>query len=183
MASVRIRWRGVAKVAAITIVGLIVVRLLPGFLRAPEPPPLGADVGLPKAMPVTEVSRGRAAKPAIEASGRVPAPSSAARPREQRRRPSPQKSRPRPVRDAAASRAVIGSRRKRRTKRPAGVHAHRGKVPEPPSSTEEPVESTPPPPSEYVPPAAPEAVPEPSPGPSPAPPSTPGDGSQEFAPH
>src|ERR1700760_1821418 len=52
MRGVRIRWRGVARVAAIVLVAMLGVRLLPGLLRAPEPPPLGADVGLPKAKPV-----------------------------------------------------------------------------------------------------------------------------------
>jgi hypothetical protein len=49
MAGVRIRWRGVARVAAIVLVAVIALRLLPGLLRAPEPPPLAGDVGLPKA--------------------------------------------------------------------------------------------------------------------------------------
>jgi len=155
MAGVRIRWRGVARVAAIIVVGLFVLRLLPGFLRAPEPPPLAADVGLPKATPVTEAPRGRAAKPATD----VPERRAADRPRKERRR-----SRPRAVRDAPASTAVIGSKKN---------HSHPKKV----------VESAPPPVPEYLPPSVPEAVPEPLPQPPPAPPSTPGDGSQEFAPH
>ena len=56
---VRIRWRGVARVAAIVVVALLALRLLPGLLRAPEPPPLGADVGLPKAKPARVVSRAK----------------------------------------------------------------------------------------------------------------------------
>jgi hypothetical protein len=169
MAGVRIRWRGVARAAAILVVGLLVLRLLPGFLRAPEPPPLAADVGLPQAMPVTEVPRGGAAKPVTDVSGRRAAGRSAAHPRKQRRRSRPQKSRPRPVRDAPASRAVIGSKRKQRVRQ----------VAKPPFRPEPKPESTPPPVPEYVPPVAPEPLPELSP----APPSTPGDGSQEFAPH
>jgi hypothetical protein len=165
----RIRWRGVARVAAILVVGLLVLRLLPGFLRAPEPPPLAADVGLPHAKPVTEVPRGGAAKPVTDVPWRRAADRSAARPRKQRRRSRPQKSRPRPVGDAPASRAVIGSKRKHRVRQ----------VAKPPSRPEPKPESTPPSVPEYVPPVAPEPLPEPSP----APPSTPGDGSQEFAPH
>jgi hypothetical protein len=147
VAGVRIRWRGVARVAAILVVGLLALRLLPGFLRAPEPPPLGADVGLPKATPAIE----------------VPAPDG------QRRRSRPQKSRPRPVEDAAASRAVIGSKRQHRV----------SKIAKPPARPEPKLESSPPPVPEYVPPV----IPEPIPPPPPAPRSTPGDGSQEFAPH
>jgi hypothetical protein len=156
-------------VAAILVVGLLVLRLLPGFLRAPEPPPLAADVGLPRAKPVTEVPRGEAAKPVTDVSGRRAAGRAAARPRKHRRRSRQQKSRPRQVSDAPASRAVIGSKRKHRVRQ----------VAKPPSRPEPKPESTPPPVPEYVPPAVAESVPEPSP----APPSTPGDGSQEFAPH
>jgi hypothetical protein len=44
MAGVRIRWRGVARAAAVVVVVLLGARLVPELLRAPEPPPLGADV-------------------------------------------------------------------------------------------------------------------------------------------
>ena len=157
MAGVRIRWRGVARVAAILVVGLVAVRLLPGFLRAPEPPPLAADVGLPKATPVTEVPE----RPAADRP--------ATRPPKQRRRSHPRKSRARPAQDAPASKAVIGSKRRHRV----------GRVAKPPSRPEPAPEPSPPPVPEYVPPAASEPLPEPPPAPS----STPGDGSQEFAPH
>jgi hypothetical protein len=169
MAGVRIRWRGVARVAAIVLVGVLAVRLLPGFLRAPEPPPLAANVGLPRAKPVTEVPRGGAAQPVTDVPGRRAAVPAATRPHKRRRRPRPQKSRQRPVKDAPAAEAVIGSRRKHRVK----LHPRPEQVAEP----------APPPASEYVPPAIPEPVPAPLPEPSPAPPTTPGDGSQEFAPH
>jgi hypothetical protein len=165
MAGVRIRWRGVARVAAILVVGLVALRLLPGFLQAPEPPPLAADVGLPKATPVTEVPRGGAAEPEAD----VPRRRAVAHPREGRRRSRPQKSHPRPVRDAPASSAVIGSNREHRVR----------KVAKPPPRSEPKPESTPPPVPEYVPPLIPEPIPEPASAPS----SAPGDGSQEFAPH
>lgn len=179
MAGVRIRWRGVAKVAAIALVGLVAARLAPGFLRAPEPPPLGADVGLPQAeVPregaaerATRVPRGAGTKPVTGVPGRRAAGRAAARPRKHRQRPHPRRSRPRPARDAPASKAVIGSGRRHRV------------VAKPPSRPEKVVESAPPPTQGYVPPAIPEAVAEPVPEPPPPPPSTPGDGSQEFAPH
>lgn len=153
MGGIRIRWRGVARAAAIVLVALIAVRLLPGFLRAPEPPPLGADVGLPKAAPVTDVARPRGG--------------AAKRPRRHRSHKSHRRSVP----DALASTAVIGSKRRHRV------------APKPRPDPEKVVESAPSPPPEYVPPPAPEPVPEPLPEPPPAPRSTPDDGSEEFAPH
>jgi outer membrane biosynthesis protein TonB len=158
MAGIRIRWRGVARVAAIAFVVLIAVRLLPGFLRAPEPPPLGADVGLPQGAPVPDVPREGAPRRA----GRDRTTRAAA-----------------PVPDAPASKAVIGTRHRHRVTR---KHA---------PAPENAVELPPPPTPEYVPPPAPEPVAEPAPEPiaepapepSPAPRSTPGDGSEEFAPH
>lgn len=150
MASVRIRWRGVARIAAIVLIGLLALRLLPGLLRAPEPPPLAADVGLPQAKPVTEAPRRR----------------------------HPRHPATRPVRDAPAAVAVIGVHHEHRLKKTVEAR------PKPTAEPAAPVpESTPPPIPEYVPPAAPEPVPEPLPEPAPAPSSTPGDGSEEFAPH
>jgi hypothetical protein len=153
VSGVRIRWRGVARVAAIVLVALLVLRLLPALLHAPEPPPLGADVGLPKAKPAHVVPR------VVRETGDVP------RPRKT-------------VPDAPAATARIGART-RRSERPHRRPRRPPKVDKPaPWPIPEPVESAPPPTQEYVPPPAPEAVPEPLP----EPPSTPGDGSQEFAP-
>lgn len=36
------------KLVAIAVAGLALLQVLPGLLRAPEPPPLAADVGLPR---------------------------------------------------------------------------------------------------------------------------------------
>jgi hypothetical protein len=153
MAGVRIRWRGVARVAAIVVVGLIALRLLPGLLRAPEPPPLGADVGLPQAKPVRVVAK------------REPRQ----RPKRHRRKSKPRPTKPRPkvrvVPDRPAAKAVIGARKRHRR-------------PPPP-----PAESAPPAVPEYVPPPPPEPPPAPVPEPAPTPPPAPGDGSEEFAPH
>jgi hypothetical protein len=63
MRGVRIRWRGLARVAAAAVVVLVALNVLPTLLRAPEPPPLGADVGLPRAEP-TKPAR-KPAKPEI----------------------------------------------------------------------------------------------------------------------
>jgi hypothetical protein len=38
----------VAKLAAAALGAIVAVAALPGLLRAPEPPPLGRDVGLPR---------------------------------------------------------------------------------------------------------------------------------------
>ena len=144
------------RVAAVAVVGVVLLRLLPGLLQAPDPPPLGADVGLPKAAPVSDVPRERPA----------------ARPRKGPRKLRHRRGRGPATKDSPASHAVIGSHRKRRVRKPSNPRHKLEKV----------VESTPPPVPEYTPPAAPEPVPEHLPEPPPTPPSTPGDGSQEFAP-
>jgi len=157
MAAVRIRWRGVARAAAIIAVGLIALRVVPGLLRAPEPPPLGDDVGLPQAISVPVVPT---------------------KPRGTHRRTVPDA-------PAASARIGTGTRHRRRLHHrrahPSRAHepAAEAKPPPPP----EPVESAPPPAPEYVPAPAPEAAPEPLPAPPPEPRSTPGDGSEEFTPH
>ncbi len=94
MRGVRIRWRGLAKVAAAACVGLIVINLLPGMLRAPEPPPLGADVGLPKPVAVEKpASRRRKPKRSPRSSPVPDEPASIAkigtRTRHVRRHPAP----------------------------------------------------------------------------------------------
>lgn len=131
----RIRWRGVVRVAAIVFVGLLAARLLPGFLRSPEPPPLAADVGLPKAAPVRDVPR-----PAGAVTD-VPHPHPG-----RHRRPHRPRSRPHPVPDTPASRAVIGSK-----------HRHRVAAKPPPPAPE----SAP----TVLPEAVPEPPPEPPPAP------------------
>lgn len=45
----RIRWRNVARLAAGAALLVVLAEALPGLLRAPQPPPLPADVGLPAA--------------------------------------------------------------------------------------------------------------------------------------
>jgi hypothetical protein len=167
MAGVRIRWRGVARAAAIVVVGLIALRLLPGLLRAPEPPPLAADVGLPRAKPAAE------AKPMVAVVDRE------AKAAVVKRRPKPRRKthkRAHAVPDEPASTASIGTRKKQRRPPRCRDRPHRKATV---SSSPEPVESTSPTAPEYVPPPAPE----PSPEPAPTAPTTPGDGSQEFAPH
>jgi hypothetical protein len=135
---VRIRWRGVARVAAIVLVALLVLRLLPGLLHAPEPPPLGADVGLPKARPVRVVPH------VVRQTKEAP----------RKEVPHPRKS----VSDAPASTAKIGTSTRRRVR-----HHHHRQKPKPKRSP--PPESTPeyvPPPA---PQAVPEPLPEPPPAP------------------
>jgi hypothetical protein len=100
---VRIRWAVLAKVAAIAVGGLAALQVLPGMLRAPEPPPLAADVGLPRV-----AANARFQRDEIRAKGTAD--------REPRAR--------RPARDrkgGPAASAVIGSapRRHGRTPKPA----------------------------------------------------------------
>ena len=179
----RIRWRRVARVAAIIVVGLIALRVVPGLLRAPEPPPLGADVGLPKAKTAPAEPVRAVTKEPARRRGKA-APSRDVR-KSRRKQPAPV------VTDAPAATAVIGSRQRNRDRRPRGRPPHRRRrgdsAPAPPESPAEaasaPVESSPPPAPEYVPPPVAEPSPAPVPEPAPEPPSTPGDGSEEFAPH
>jgi hypothetical protein len=154
VAGVRIRWRGVARVAAFAVVGVVALRLVPSLLQAPEPPPIPANVGLPKARPTV----------------REPEPP-----------PRPRQTKPhrRPVPDEPAATAEIGTRTRHHRKHQRRPHAreHREKTVEmaPPPTPEYVPQPSPEP--------APEPVPAPLPEPSPAPRSVPGDGSQEFAPH
>ncbi len=158
MAGLRIRWRGVGRVAAIVALGLIAVRLVPGLLSTPEPPPLAADVGLPKGTVVTEEPATK--KVAV-----------ASRPRHRRRAAKAvRESRPRVVPDGPASTAVMGTERR---------HRRAKKAPKPIAA---PVESAPPLPAEPIVESPPEPSPDPAPVAPSAPPVVPADGSQEFAP-
>ncbi|MGN6216725.1 MAG: hypothetical protein ACTHN7_07190 [Solirubrobacterales bacterium] len=51
MRGVRVRWARAGKAAAIAIAGLVALQALPGLLKPPAPPPLEADVGLPRVVP------------------------------------------------------------------------------------------------------------------------------------
>jgi hypothetical protein len=177
MAGVRIRWRGVARAAAIVVVGLIALRLLPGLLRAPEPPPLAADVGLPRAKPAA--SESEPVRAVVKREPEQPR----RRPKRQRRKSKPRPTKPkrmvRTVADEPASKAVIGTRRTRRRHPHRKARRHQQQAAAPPA----PVESAPAAVPEYVPPPPSEPAQVPLPEPPPTPPAAPGDGSEEFAPH
>lgn len=157
MGRVRVRWRGVGKVAAVLIAGLVALQVLPGLLKPPEAPPLAADVGLPRVSVPHE--------PAVE----IHEPAQASKP--PKVKPEPRRSN-----GLSAATAVIGTtprRHKPRRREPRGdlfSHTER-KSPAPPP----PAPPPPPEPPPYVPPPAPE--------PPPNPPPPPTDGSVEFAPH
>ena len=96
MARVRIRWKALGKGVALAALGLLGLQLLPSLLKPPEPPPLAADVGLPRI--------------AIERQPVAAAPElneARARPRKNRqpqRRPEPRTNRePRPITPSPAS--------------------------------------------------------------------------------
>ena len=89
MGAVRIRWRSAARVLAVAGGCLLALRVLPGLLEAPEPPPLGDDVGLPRA--------GMTMVPRIEARGRG-------------RRPRVRRSKAPEGRDRSAGRRRVGGR-------------------------------------------------------------------------
>ena len=48
VAGIRIRWKALGKGVALAVAGLLALQVLPALLKPPEPPPLGADVGLPR---------------------------------------------------------------------------------------------------------------------------------------
>jgi len=202
MWGLRIRWRRVARTAAIVVVGLIALRLVPTLLRAPEPPPLGRDVGLPKAGRPAAVGRIPGAVEGRRERSRRPSATRPAATKHRKRtsrtrrsssrslrRGFPRRATARAASDPAAATAVIGTR--------TGRHPHHARHRSPPGheratqATPSPAREPSPEPVEPAPPAAPEYVPppvrEPSPTPVPDPPSpprsVPGDGSEEFAPH
>src|ERR1700720_4072772 len=93
MGSLRVRWRAVARGTAVLGAVLLGVQLLPSLLEPGPPPPLAADIGLPRGTPPSTtaeprrrigVSRARALRPA-------PRPHSHTRPegRAPGRRPHP----------------------------------------------------------------------------------------------
>jgi hypothetical protein len=184
MANVRIRWRAAGRGAAIVIVALVVLRVVPGLLRAPQPPPLGRDVGLPKASP-----------PPIDPVREVTKQAAQHHKSSRTHRRLPRSTvRARTVPDVPASNAVIGSRRHHRRRSPQNPRHHRAAARPKSSSSKASAERTasppravpgkvaPPPPEALSSPST-EPAPAPPVEPSPAPPATPGDGSQEFAPH
>lgn len=155
MGGIRIRWKSLAKVAAALVAAAVALQLLPGLLKAPEPPPLGADVGLPRV-----ADRGEGLRVERRA--------------ERRRAP---RSRANGRGDIAH--AVIGTRTHRR---PARRQRHAHPTPKPPASPPrfhpEPASASTPAPE----PPTPEPPPPPSPPPTPAPTQPASDGSMEFAP-
>jgi hypothetical protein len=133
MAGVRIRWRGVARVAAIVAVGLIALSIVPSLLHAPAAPPLGRDVGLPRARPATS----RPVRVVRE------------KPRRREKRPARRRSVP----DAPAATGKIGTRTRHHHSKPV----ESSPPPEPeyaPPAAPEPAPTTLP-----EPPPAPESVP------------------------
>jgi hypothetical protein len=159
MTGVRVRWTVLGRVAAIAVAGLAAVQVLPGLLRAPEPPPLAADVGLPRPQAVARFHRHEP-----RAKGTA----------DRTVRPRPVRTAPR--RSGPAGSAVISSFPRR----------HKAN-PRPSKPAPEPVAAAPVQPSAVALPTAPAAAAETQPTATPeapiAPPEPPNDGSVEFAPH
>jgi len=153
----------VAKVAGLALAGLVAVAVVPGMLRAPEPPPLGRDVGLPRAG--DGAFRTRAMQKAPKQRGR-------GHERPPRRHHERARRRHRPA-NRRSNGAFLSPGEKKAPKperrRPARVEP----TPEPAPAPEP------------APPPSPEPVASPPPPtPSPPPPGPqPEDGSAEFAPH
>ncbi|HWO83021.1 MAG TPA: hypothetical protein VNM38_04435 [Solirubrobacterales bacterium] len=152
MRGVRVRWAGIWKVAAVVAALLLSLQALPALLRPPEPPPLGADVGLPRVVPAPE---------------EPPPPE----PPSRRRRLEKHRKRAKGAEGLAAV-DVISSR-----PRPKPPHRHRRRPRFKPAPEQPPPPAAPPEQVPYEPPPAPGPPPVPAPPPAPA-----GDGSEEFAP-
>ncbi len=152
MRGVRIHWKGVAKASAAILVGLIALQLAPRLLATPDPPPLPADVGLPR----VQRGGGAAAEPVV-------LPERAA------------KAISRSETDALRPKGTTRSRRRR-----ARVVA-RPQRPEP-SAAATPAETVPATALRPEPAPAPAAAAVPAAPPEPAPSAPVGDGSEEFAP-
>src|SRR5215218_101483 len=162
MRGVRIRWAGMAKVAALATAALLALQALPSLLREPEPPPLAPDVGLPQVAAPLEPAppKSRFETHDIRAKGTT----------------GPRSARP--------------SRKSRFEKHRVGAKGTMGSpatdlVRSKPRRHEKRLRPAPPPPVPAAPPPLP-APPEPAvaaPAPPPPAPPPPGDGSEEFAPH
>jgi hypothetical protein len=153
MTGVRIRWAVLGKVAAIAVAGLAAVQVLPGLLRAPEPPPLAADVGLPRTAPGPRFQRDEMRPKRTTDRLVAPRPAEVA---------------PRRHSGSAASTVIASTPR------------HRRAAPGASKPAPEPVAAAPAPPVAIPPPPAPISPPENQPA---AAPEAPDDGSVEFAPH
>jgi len=154
----RVRWRAVAKGAAIALGGLLAVQLAPKLLKPPEPPPVPADVGLPHV--AVKPAQPRPGLGRVVSGGGVPRraePSEGKAPKRRAHRPFARR-RSQPKRDSPTRRQDPPARR------PA---------PEPSPAS----------PSVSVPAPVPEPTPAPAPAPAPPAPAVPDDGSIEFAPH
>jgi hypothetical protein len=54
----RVRWSAAGKVAVAIVVGVLALRAVPALVQPPEPPPLAADVGLPRSVVGARPERG-----------------------------------------------------------------------------------------------------------------------------
>ncbi|MGE0066747.1 MAG: hypothetical protein AB7T48_05275 [Solirubrobacterales bacterium] len=167
MGAIRVRWRGVGKVAGLAAAAVVGLNVLPGAFAAPQAPPLAPDVGL------AGVAGTSGAPPVIVREAEAePEPA-------RKRRPKPK---PRPSRGVAPASAVIGTTPRRHELEPEArrrcPNGDLASVCEPKS----PPAPAPPPPSPAPEPVVPAPPSEPVPVPAPPQPA-PEDGSMEFAPH
>jgi len=159
---VRVRWSQASLLIVAVVGSLFALKAAPSLLAPPEPPPIPADVGLPRITPEASATRAGAntSKPKRP---RRSAPQRRPKPKHKRSQQSAAPKRPKPN---------PGLRRQQKApKAPSQPPPPQSPVPEPPP------EPTP----SYVP--SPEVVsPAPTPEPAPVTPA-PNDGSMEFAPH
>lgn len=155
MGNLRVRWQSAARALAALAAAGLAITLAPGLLKTPEPPPIAADVGLPRVIERT----GSSPRPPEPRAPRVGLGRAKALPARRHRHHRPK--------DAGAA---IPKPPSVPQKSPLPQKLPPGDGPTPPA---------------YVPTPSPTPVPAPPPVPAPTPQTAPAptDGSEEFAPH
>lgn len=162
MVKLRVRWQSAVRLGALVASGCLALAAGPALFRAPDPPPLARDIGLPR---VVRAPDERSGAPPFAFNDAIASPPIPGRqPRSRHHDPGTHRH-GRPTRKPAADAAADGT--------PPGSPAPKVSAP--------PLPPTPTPAPTYI-PATPQPPPAASPAPAPAPPPA-GDGSEEFAPH
>jgi hypothetical protein len=138
----RIRWSSLGRPIAAALAMIVAIALLPGLLAAPEPPPLPADIGLPRGSAAVNLDASR--RPLLRSAPDPGRPRVDRRPGERlgRRAPERDRDRPEPPPDTPAPAA-----------RAAGAPAPAA----PPAPVPEPIPPPPPQPAVSLPPPPPPA--------------------------
>jgi len=183
MAKMRVRWQSAARIGGAGLLAAAGLIAGPSLFRAPDPPPLPTDIGLPRGGSQTAAAQGAREK-AERSNTRRDHRGFPRRPRSAPRRPCHTRQRcrhssadPRAPSSRSGSRSAGGKNRVSRLPHVKGGAPDQGSAPAAPPP---PIAAPAPPPVSA--PPAPALSPPPAPAPAPAAPP-PGDGSEEFAPH